>query len=121
MRCGRWYSCDALLEWLAQDLEDMAAALGEFIQEQHAVVGPRHLARPRHVAPTDQPHIGAGVMRGAARPGHDQHRVGAGEASDAMDARGLNGFGVIDGRMVVSRRASLDLPAPGGRGGADYD
>jgi hypothetical protein len=33
------YSCDTIRERLAQDLEDMAAELGEFIQKEHAVVG----------------------------------------------------------------------------------
>jgi hypothetical protein len=31
MMCGRWYFCDALLERLPQDLEDVTAELGEFI------------------------------------------------------------------------------------------
>jgi hypothetical protein len=35
----RLYVYDTLLERLAQDLEDMAAELGQFIQEAHAVVG----------------------------------------------------------------------------------
>jgi hypothetical protein len=33
------YACDTLLERLAQDLEDMTAKLGPFIQEEHAMVG----------------------------------------------------------------------------------
>jgi hypothetical protein len=33
MTCGRWYVCDALLEGLAQDLEDMARALGPLIHK----------------------------------------------------------------------------------------
>ena len=37
--CGRLYSCDTILERLAQDLEDLAVELGEFIQEEHAMVG----------------------------------------------------------------------------------
>jgi hypothetical protein len=36
---GRLYSCEARFERLTQDLEDMAAELGPFIQEEHAVVG----------------------------------------------------------------------------------
>jgi hypothetical protein len=94
----------------------MAAACGEFIQEAHAVVGPRHLARPRPVAPADQPHIGDGVMGDAERPGRDQGRRGAPlrpatrwrRVVSAASAGGMAGSG------VVSRRASLDVPAPGG-------
>jgi hypothetical protein len=39
------YLYDTLFERLPQDLEDMAAELGQFIQEAHAVVGQPHLAR----------------------------------------------------------------------------
>jgi hypothetical protein len=53
----RLYSDETLLEWLTQDLKDMAAELGQFIQEEHAVVGQRHITRHRHVAPADQPRI----------------------------------------------------------------
>jgi hypothetical protein len=67
--CGRLYAGDAVLERLAQDLEDLAAELGQFIQEVHAVVGQRHLARPRHVAPADQPGVRDGMVGGAERAG----------------------------------------------------
>jgi hypothetical protein len=53
---------DTLLQRLAQDLEDLAAELGEFIQAEHAMVGQRHFARHRHVAPADHPRIREGVM-----------------------------------------------------------
>jgi hypothetical protein len=66
---ARLYPYDTLLERLPQDLQDMAAALGPFIHEEHAVVGQRHRARPRHAAPADPPHIGDGVMGGATRAG----------------------------------------------------
>jgi hypothetical protein len=36
---AKLYIYDTLLERLAQDLEDMAAELGQFIQEEHAIVG----------------------------------------------------------------------------------
>ena len=42
----------------------MAFALRELIEEEDAMVGQRHLAGHRHVAPADQPHIRDGVMRG---------------------------------------------------------
>jgi hypothetical protein len=53
---------NSFLERLAQGLEDMAAELGEFIQEEHAVVRQRHVPRRRHLAATDQPHIRNGVQ-----------------------------------------------------------
>jgi hypothetical protein len=40
MTPARLYLDDTFLERLAQDLEDMAAALGPCIQEAHAMVGP---------------------------------------------------------------------------------
>jgi hypothetical protein len=89
----------------------MTAALGPFIQEEHAMVGPRHLTRHRHVVPADPPRIRDGMMRGTTRAGRDQRGEVAGEAGDAVDPRGLNRLGqVIAGRMVVSRRASIDVP-----------
>ena len=42
---GRLSLGDALHQRLAQDLQDMAAALGPCIQEAHATVGQRHVAR----------------------------------------------------------------------------
>jgi hypothetical protein len=59
---------NSLLERLAQHLQDMAAALGPCIQAAHAVVGQRHLARPRHVA-VDQPGVRDGMVGGAERAG----------------------------------------------------
>jgi hypothetical protein len=59
---ARLYVSDAVLERLPQDLENMAAELGQFIQEEHPLVGQRHVPRHRHGAPADQPHIGDGVM-----------------------------------------------------------
>jgi hypothetical protein len=55
----------ALLKRLARDLDDIAADFGQFIQEEHTVVGQRHLARHRHLAPANLPHLRDRVM-GAA-------------------------------------------------------
>jgi hypothetical protein len=84
---------DTLLERLAQDLEDLAAELGEFIQEEHAMVCQRDLAWQRHVAPADQPDVGNGMMGRATRARRDPRRAVAGAAGDAIDARGLQGLG----------------------------
>jgi hypothetical protein len=85
--------CDTLLERLPQDLEDMAAALGQLIQEEHAIVGPRHLAQHRHVAPADQAGVRDGVMGGATRAGRDLCHAVADAAGEEVNAHGLNGFG----------------------------
>jgi hypothetical protein len=66
------YVYETLLQRLAPDLQDMAAALGPFIQEAHAMVGQRPLARHRHVAAADQSCIREGLVGGAIRAGRDQ-------------------------------------------------
>jgi hypothetical protein len=58
----RLYLYDTLLKRLAQDLKDMAAELGQFIQEEHAIVGQRHFSWHRHVASADQPRLRDGVV-----------------------------------------------------------
>jgi hypothetical protein len=85
---AKLYIYETLLEWLAQDLKDMAAKLGQFIQEEHAMVGQRHVTRQRHVAPADQPRIRDGVVGRATRAGRDDRR--AGEAGDARAAGGVD-------------------------------
>ena len=90
LTCKGLYVSDAVLERLAQDLEDMAAELGPFIQEEHAIVGQRHLPRHRHVAPADQPRIRDGVMGGATRSGRDPRRAIPREASDAREVGGVD-------------------------------
>jgi hypothetical protein len=109
------YSCETLLKRSPPDLQDMAAALGQFIQEAHAVVGQRYFAGHRDVAAADQPRIRDGLVKGATRAGRDQGRAGAGAAGHAGEARGREGLArVVAGRRVVKRRASIDFPTPGG-------
>jgi len=59
---AKLYVYETLLERLPQDLQDMAAELGPCIQEQHAIVGQRHVARHWHVAPADLPRLRDGMM-----------------------------------------------------------
>jgi hypothetical protein len=93
----------------------MAAELGRLIQKEHAILGQRHLARHWHVAPADQPRIRDGVVGRATRAGRDQRRAVVGEAGNAwIWVVSIASARVMAGRMVVSRRASIDLPAPGG-------
>jgi hypothetical protein len=80
---AKLYSCETLLERLSQYLQDMAAELGQFIQEEHAMVAQRRVTRHRHVAPTDPPRIRDGVVGRATRAGRDQPRAVAGEPGTA--------------------------------------
>jgi len=52
----------------------------------------RHVARHQPVTPADQPRIRDGVVRRATRAGRDQRRTIAGQAGDAVDTRGGDGF-----------------------------
>jgi hypothetical protein len=78
---------------VAPHLQDMAAALGEFIYAAHAMVGQRHLAWHRHMAATDPSRLREGLVGRATRAGRDQRRAVTGEAGDAVNTRGLNRLG----------------------------
>ena len=99
MTCGRLSVYNTLLQRLAQDLEHMTAAPWEFIQKEHAMVGQRHLRRHGQLTAADQPRIRDGVVGGAKGSGPDPRCAVAGEAGDAVDPRGLNGFGEGHGRQ----------------------
>jgi hypothetical protein len=112
--CGRSYLYDTLLERVAQYLQHVAAARRQRIPKAHAMVGPRPLARHGHLPTTDQPHVRDGVVRGAKWAGSDEGGTVAGEAVNTVDAVVSRASArVMSGRMVVSRRANLDFPAPG--------
>src|SRR5262245_16711950 len=106
------YLDDTLLERLASDLERMTAALGEFIPPQDAVVGPRHVARHRHVAAADPSHVRHGVMGGRnGRVVTRAVRSPARQATSWMHVVSRASAKVMAGSMVVRRLASNDLPA----------
>jgi hypothetical protein len=98
MTLWRLYSYETLLEGLAQDFQDVAAELGEFIQKEIPVVRQGHLSWQWHLAAPDQPHIGDRVMRGAKRASGDDRGAGASETGDAVNARGLQRFGQTHGQ-----------------------
>jgi hypothetical protein len=54
---------------------------------------PREPADVFYKTAPDQPHVRDGVVGGAKRAGYDQRRTGAGQASDAVDAGGVEGVG----------------------------
>ena len=85
---------------------------GPLVAPHVGAMRPRPLARPREGPAADQAHVGDRMVRGAKRPDLHRRRAVTPQAGDAVDARGLEGFGVIAGRMVVRRRVGIDLPAP---------
>jgi hypothetical protein len=91
--CGRLYVENTRLERLTQHFKPMPRALGELIEEEHTVVGPRHLTRHGDLTAADQPHIGNGLVGGATGPGGDARGAPPGEAGDAMDAGSVEGLG----------------------------
>ena len=75
---------DTLLQRLAQDLQDAAAKLREFILKEHPVVRERYLARQRHLAAPDQPGVYRGMVRPPVRPAIVWTRVVAWTSASAM-------------------------------------
>ena len=91
----------------------MPSELGELIEEEDTVVGPRPLAWQR--AAPDHAHVRNGVVRGATWPGGDYGGAPPGEAGDAVvRVVSMASATVRSVKVVVRRRASTDVPAPGG-------
>jgi hypothetical protein len=88
---GLLFCSDIDLQRLTHDLEPMAPARRQLMQEKHAVGRPRPLAGHGHLPAADQAHLGDGLQRGAAGASRDQGRPGAREAGTAVEARGLEG------------------------------
>jgi hypothetical protein len=114
------YVYDKLLERLAQDFQDVACALGPFIQEAHPVVRQRHLPGPRHLAAADQADVREGVVGRTTRARGDQgvrascgRRRGGGGGS-----RGLRAASAPAGCGAPARQHRL--PGPRGRAAAGY-
>jgi hypothetical protein len=108
------YVYETLLQGLAQNLQHMAAALRQLIQQEHPMVRPRPLAGHRHVAPADQADIRDRVVRGAKWAAGDHSGAVTGEAGDAMDVGGLEGFGQAHRRRDGGEPAGQPrLPRPG--------
>ncbi len=105
---GRLSVSNTLLDQLAPPLEHMPRALGECIEADDPVVGPRHLARHRHLAAPDHAHLGDGLVGGATRPGGDDGGAPPGEAGDAVDAGGGDGLG--QGHVRQDRRQAPGQP-----------
>ncbi len=97
MTRGKLYSCDAVLERLAQGLEAMTAEFGEFIPEEHTMVRQGHLTGQGHLATAHEAQIGDEIIGGAAGPRGHARRAPVGEAGGAVDAGRLDGLGPASG------------------------
>lgn len=80
------------LQGLAQGIQSLGAELRQFVQEQHPVVGQRHLARLDPQAAAGQGRHGGRVVRGAEGPGAGQLALGD-QAGHRVDHRGLQQLG----------------------------
>jgi hypothetical protein len=111
---AKLYSCKTILERLPQDLQDMAAELRQLIQEEHPVVGQGDVAGRGDVSAADQPHVRDGVMRGAqhGRVVTKAVRSPVRPATRGRHVVSMASAKVMAGRMVMTRRASIDIPAP---------
>src|SRR5450631_4493117 len=83
---------DAVFEWLAEDFENVAGELGEFVQEEQTVVGEGDFAGARDHATADEARVRDGVVGRAEGTVSDQALFGVEHAGDGMDLGGFEGF-----------------------------
>ncbi len=83
----------AFFEGLADHFEDVALELGEFVEEEDAVMGQAEFAGARVRAAADERRAGGGVVRGADGARGDEGLPFGQEADGGIDARGFEGFG----------------------------
>jgi hypothetical protein len=94
---------------------------GTRFQEEHAMVGKRHVAQHRHVAAADQPCIQDGMM--GVRHGWvvtNAVRAPVRPATRWTLVVSMASATLISGKVAVRQRASLDVPTPDRREGGSY-
>ena len=114
-RCPRVIVDPSLLERLPQRVERRARELRQLVEEQHAAVRERDLARPRH-ARRRRPGPTREIVWCGARNGRSAPSRPSPMPADAVDLRDLERL--LEARAAAGcpgrRRASIVLPAPGG-------
>jgi hypothetical protein len=86
-------NCDgAILEGLAQRLQDVLAELGQLVEEEHPAVGQADLARPRPAAPAHQSRVRDRVDTMRPFTSTSPHRLGRPVLTVADFARALRGL-----------------------------
>ncbi len=84
---------DLVLDRLPQHLEDAVAELRQLVEEEHAAVAERDLARPGDAPATDQARLRDRVVGSAERPRRDERRVARQHAGHAVHLRRLQRLG----------------------------
>ncbi len=82
----------AVFEGLAHDFEGAAAELGEFVEEEDAIVGHADFAGARVGTAAEESGVADGVVGGAEGAGGDEGGGFAEEAGGAVDFGGFDGF-----------------------------
>ena len=82
---------------LAEGFERADVELGQFVEEEHAVVGEADLAGARLAAAADEAGVGDGVVRGAEGPLADEADALGQHAAHAVYGGHTEGFGAREG------------------------
>ena len=102
------------LQRLAQRFERGAREFRQLVEEQHAVVRQRDLARPRRRAAAHQRHRAGRVMRRCRSAASPSARARSGPPGWRRRRFAALRPRVIGGSSPAKRCASIDLPEPGG-------
>ena len=108
-----------VFERLAHDFEDVAGELGQFVEEEQAVVGEGDFAGTRDDAAADEAGVGDGVVRRAEGALGDEPGGGIEDAGDGVDLGGLERF--FEGERREDRRQALGEHGLAGAGRADHE
>jgi len=88
----------AVFERLAEDLEHVAGGLGQFVEEDQAVVREGDLAGTGDHAAADKASVGDGVVGRAEGPVGDKTLIAVEDAGDGVNLGGLEGLFKAQGR-----------------------
>ena len=110
----------AILQRLAEHLEDVAREFGELVEEEHAVVGQAGFAGARHAgAAADQAGVGDGVVGRAEGALMEESGAGSQGSGDAVDFGGFDGL--LEGERRQDAGETLGEHGLAGAGRADHE
>ena len=106
----------AVLQGLAQGLEDLARKLRQLVEEEDAVVGEGDLPRAGHRAAADQGDVAGRVVWGPEGSRSQESRVPGQESADRVDLGGLEALLHVHGGQDPAQ-ASCQHRLPGNHDG----